>query len=479
MRIAIVGTGIAGHGAALAISQASSRHELVIYERDLRAGGHSATVDIDYEGAPIAVDTGFIVYNEKNYPNLTAMFAYLGVETQASDMSFSVSADRGRFEWCGRDGAGVVRGLFAQKRNLLSPGFLAMLLEIRRFQNKALSDSRAGAVGEGSLGDYLDRHGFSRRLRDDYLVPMGAAIWSTSPKKMLEFPATSFIDFFDNHCLLQWDRPQWRTVTGGSRSYVRKLAHVLAPSLRLGLGAAAITRDADGVEIVDDAGGRQRFDQVILAAHAPDSLALLSDADADERRILSACSYSANDVWLHRDASLMPKRRAAWASWNFLREGDDGDRRVAVSYWMNKLQSIDESKPLFVTLNPPFEPKPELTFGRFSYDHPQFDGPALSARRRLNDIQGVRRTWFCGAWTRHGFHEDGLASGFDVAAKLGCAAPWSAEIRTAAPHPTPIGDLHPNTDPGQHGDAPGDQADGTGVPPAGYGRKNVEEAMAP
>jgi predicted NAD/FAD-binding protein len=425
MRIAIVGTGIAGNAAALAISQATNLHQVVVYERDTRAGGHSATVDIDYDGTAVSVDTGFIVYNEQNYPNLTAMFDYLGVPTQASNMSFSVSVDSGRFEWCGRDGTGVIGGLFAQRSNLFSPSYLLMLAEIMRFQKRAIADSRGKTVGEGSLADYLARHGYSPRLRDDYLVPMGAAIWSTSPRKMLEFPATSFIDFFDNHCLLQWDRPQWRTVTGGSRRYVEKLTSLFEPSLRLGTAAVSITRDAAGVDIRDDTGRTERFDHVILAAHAPDSLAMLSDASAQERAILSACGYQANDVWLHRDPALMPKRKAAWASWNFLRQGDDGERLCAVSYWMNELQGIDPAKPLFVTLNPPFEPRPELTFGRYSYDHPQFDSAALAARKQLPEIQGTQRTWFCGAWTGHGFHEDGLRSGLEVAAGLGCVAPWS------------------------------------------------------
>ncbi len=425
MKIAIVGTGIAGHAAALALSQASNAHEIVLYERDQRPGGHSATVDIDYDGARIAVDTGFIVYNEKNYPNLTAMFAYLGVQTQLSDMSFSVSADRGRFEWCGQDGKGVLNALFAQRRNIVSPSFLLLLLEIGRFQKQAIGDARRGTIGEGSLAAYLARHGFSDRLRRDYLVPMGAAIWSTSPKKMLEFPASSFIEFFDNHCLLQWDRPRWRTVTGGSRSYVQKLAELFGPSLRIGCGVSAITRDDEGVNVSDTMGNTERYDHVVLAAHAPDSLAVLADASVEEREILSACTYAPNDVWLHRDTALMPKRKAAWAAWNFLREGDADERACAVSYWMNRLQAIDESKPLFVTLNPPFEPRPELTFGRFSYDHPQFDMPALEAKRRLHEIQGVRRTWFAGAWTGHGFHEDGLSSGISVAARLGCPAPWA------------------------------------------------------
>lgn len=434
MKIAIVGTGIAGHGAALALSQSAHGHEVTLYEKEARAGGHTATVDIDYDGTPLAVDTGFIVYNEKNYPNLTAMFDYLHVPTQASDMSFSVSADRGRFEWCGQDGKGVFNGLFAQRRNLLSPSFLALLLEIPRFQKQAIGDARAATILDGTLQDYLDHYGFSHRLRDDYLVPMGAAIWSTSPREMLKFPARSFIEFFDNHCLLQWDRPRWRTVTGGSREYVRKLAEIFGEAVRLNCAAVAITRDSDHVTIRDAKGHVERYDHVVMAAHAPDSLACLVDADEHESAILSACRYAPNDVWLHRDPALMPKRKAAWASWNFLREGGSDDRACAVTYWMNRLQNIDPAKPLFVTLNPPFEPKPELTFARFSYDHPQFDGPALAARQRLHDIQGKRHTWFAGAWTGHGFHEDGLLSGISVAAQLGCPAPW-ANVRDTDPLP--------------------------------------------
>lgn len=425
MKIAVVGSGIAGNAAALALSQAAHGHEVTIYERDGRAGGHAATVDIDYEGARIAVDTGFIVYNELNYPNLTAMFDYLGIATQASDMSFSVSADRGRFEWCGQDGPRVLDGLFAQRRNLVSPGFLRLLLEIRRFQNRALADSRNGTIGAGSLADYLDRNGFSARMRDDYLVPMGAAIWSTSPRKMLEFPASSFIDFFDNHRLLQWDRPRWRTVTGGSRAYVERLVSIFGERLRTACAAESIMRDDCGVTIRDARGEAQRFDHVVIASHAPQALAALSDASDDERAVLSACRTAPNDVWLHRDTRLMPRRKAAWASWNFLREGASDDRACAVSYWMNRLQGIDPSKPLFVTLNPPFEPRADLTFGRYCYHHPQFDAAALDAKTRLASIQGVRRTWYAGAWTGNGFHEDGVASGLAVAARLGAPAPWS------------------------------------------------------
>ncbi len=433
MRIAIIGSGISGMGAALALSEAG--HEIVLFEKDLRPGGHAATVDIEHTGEAITVDTGFIVYNTLNYPNFTPMLDWLGVATQASEMSFSVSADQGRLEWCGRDGDGVLRSLFAQRSNLFSPGFLHMLLEVGRFQTQARGDLQRGTIGEGSLGDYLARHRFSARLRDDYLVPMGAAIWSTSPAKMLEFPATSFISFFDNHCLLQWKRPKWRTVTGGSRSYVLAVMRRLGDCVRLGACVTAVHRDASGVEVVDADGRRERFDHVVIAAHAPDALAMLADADANEMDVLGACGYSANDVILHRDPRLMPKRKDAWAAWNFLREGTDATRKVAVTYWMNALQAIDPARPVFITLNPPFEPDPALVFGRYSYDHPQFDLAALEARDKLGTIQGRRRTWFCGAWTRHGFHEDGLVSGLNVAAALGASAPWALgeeAMRTAA-----------------------------------------------
>ena len=425
MRIAIIGTGISGIGAGLALDSAG--HDIVLFEKDQRPGGHAATVDIDYDGTPLSVDTGFIVYNELNYPNFSAMLAWLDIATQASDMSFSVSADNGRFEWCGRDGAGMFRALFAQRRNLLSPGFLHMLTEIMRFQNQARGDLRRGTIGTGTLGDYLAQHRFTARLRDDYLVPMGAAIWSTSPARMLEFPAESFISFFDNHCLLQMDRPKWRTVTGGSRSYVRAATRHFGSRLRLGCEIVAVTRTHDGVELYDLHGQAHHFDAAVLATHAPDALVMLTDADPIERDLLGACTYSLNEVYLHRDTRLMPRRRDAWASWNFLREGKDSARKVAVSYWMNALQAIDPAKPVFVTLNPHEAPDPDLTFARFAYDHPQFDLAALHARSELDCIQGHSRTWFCGAWTGHGFHEDGLASGLAVAAHLGAAPPWARQ----------------------------------------------------
>lgn len=429
MRIAVIGSGIAGNGAALALSVGG--HEVVVYEAANRPGGHSATVDIDHTGVPMSVDTGFIVYNEVNYPQFTRLLDFLGVATQPSSMSFSVSLDRGRDEWCGRDPGprgwlDVADGLFAQRRNLVSPRHIAMLLEVTAFQKQAIADVRASTVGEGTLADYLARHGFSTTLRDRYLVPMGAAIWSTPPKKMLEFPARSFLEFFDNHFLLQWDRPRWRTVTGGSRSYVRELVARFIEGLRLSTKVTSVRRENGRVTVSDAMGGVETFDHAIIATRGPEALAMLTDADETERALLAASGTSANDVWLHRDESLMPKRKGAWAAWNFLRAGDDGERACAVTYWMNELQGLDPTRPVFVTLNPPHEPAPEKTFGRWRFDHPAFDAAALAARERLDEIQGKHHVWFCGAWTGHGFHEDGLVSGLSVARTLGCEAPWVA-----------------------------------------------------
>lgn len=417
MKIAIIGTGIAGNGAALALKKAG--HDIIVYERDNRPGGHSATVDIQINKKTIAVDTGFIVYNELNYPLLTRLFDYLGVKTQASDMSFSVSADRGAFEWCGRDGVNVVSGLFAQKRNIVSPSYLTMLTQVLLFQTRAKADLKEGLSADLSLGDYLARLPYGRRLRDDYLLPMGAAIWSTSPAKMLEFPAASFLSFFDNHRLLEWQRPRWRTVTGGSRVYVEAITSHYRNVLRLGTPVTCVTRKSDGVHVRDANGHEDCFDHVVMASHAPQSLAMLTEPTEQERSILGACTTADNQVYLHCDTRLMPRRKAAWAAWNFLREGKSTDKKACVTYWMNMLQSLDPQTPILVSLNPPFEPDPALTFGRFVYAHPQYDAGALKAQKEIADIQGKDRIWYCGAWTGHGFHEDGLRSGFSVAESLG------------------------------------------------------------
>ena len=425
MRIAVVGSGIAGNAAAWTLSQ---RYPVTVYERELRPGGHSHTVTVDYDGEAIAVDTGFIVYNELNYPHFTKMLAHLGVETVTSNMSFALSADHGRFEWKGGGTGlgGMLAGLFAQPSNLLSPSYLLMLRDILRFNELSVADLRAGRLSGFSLGEYFAHTGCSARLLTDYLAPMGGAIWSTSADDMLNFPAENFVAFFDNHRLLHYGRPIWRTVKGGSQRYVDKLTRSFRQRLRLGCAVTAIRRNPLGVTIEDSHGHSENYDHVVIAAHSDEALAMLKDPTPQERAILGAIHYAPNVAYLHRDPQLMPRRKRAWASWNFLRWPRRGSpvNDVAVTYWMNKLQNIDHTRPLFVSLNPPFAPDPKLTFGRYAYDHPQYGAAAFAAQKRLDDIQGRRHTWFCGAWHGYGFHEDGLRSALAVAEALGAPAPW-------------------------------------------------------
>ena len=425
MRVAVIGTGIAGNAAAWSLSK---RYAVTVYDRDIRVGGHSNTVSIDYDGVPLAVDIGFIVYNELNYPDLTALFAHLGVETVESCMSFAVTADTGRFEWKGggSNWFETAMGLFAQPRNLLSPSYLWMLRDILTFNQKSNEDYAAGKLAGLTLGEYFRTHHFAPRLLTDYLAPMGAAIWSAPASEMLDFPAENFIAFFSNHRLLQYNRPVWRTVKGGSQRYVEKLTADFRDEIKLGCGVTAIERTSHGVVVHDSHGHANTYDHVVVASHSDQALAMLSDADDRERSILGAIGYSPNTVYLHRDPRLMPKRKRAWASWNFLRWPRQGsvDNDVSVTYWMNPLQNIDQDKPLFVSLNPPVEPDPTLTFGKYMFEHPQYNAAAFAAQKRLPEIQGRRHTWFCGAWTGYGFHEDGLRSGLAVAEALGAVAPW-------------------------------------------------------
>ncbi|MDB5655832.1 MAG: amine oxidase [Tardiphaga sp.] len=425
MRVAIIGTGIAGNAAAWALSK---RYPVTVYDRELRPGGHSHTVTIDYDGTALAVDIGFIVYNELNYPDLTELFAELGVETVASCMSFAVTTDGGKFEWKGGGNTWreTARGLFAQKKNLFSLSYLKMLRDILIFNEQSVKDRDAGLLAGKSLGEYFAWRKFAPRLLTDYLAPMGAAIWSAPADQMLNFPAENFIAFFNNHRLLQYDRPVWRTVQGGSKRYVEKLMAAFGDHLRLGCAVTSIERHAHGVVVHDSHGRHETYDHVVVAAHSDQALAMLSDPSADETAILGDIGYSPNVVYLHRDPRLMPKRRNAWASWNFLswkREGVTVND-VAVTYWMNRLQGIPDDKPLFVSLNPPFAPDPALTFGRYMCEHPQYNARAFAAQKRLGEIQGQRRTWFAGAWTGYGFHEDGLRSGLAVAEALGATVPW-------------------------------------------------------
>lgn len=428
MRTAVIGTGIAGMASALALDGAG---DLVVYEAAERIGGHSATVDAVVAGRTIPVDTGFIVYNELNYPHLKALFRHLGVGTETSDMSFSVSLDRGRTEWAGSD---QIWKIFAQPSNLLDFGFLRMIRDILRFNRAAVEDMRAGRLVGLSLGQYLDRGGWSDRFLSDYLIPMGAAIWSTPVDAMLDFPAESFVAFFDNHRLLAFDRPVWRTVSGGSRAYVGLITAPYRSRVRLSTAVVSVAKTARGLEVRDATGGVELFERVVFATHGPQVHAILDGASLPDQKNWSRPFRTLpNDVWLHSDPSLMPVRRNAWASWNYLAErGETGGRAVAVTYWMNLLQNIDRDAPLFVSLNPPRPPRPETVHGRFSYDHPQFDRAALEGQTALPALQGRDGVYFAGAWTRHGFHEDGLLSAVRVIEAMGLDLPWRAHLDRAA-----------------------------------------------
>lgn len=416
LRIAVVGAGIAGLGAAWLLSR---RHSVTLFEREDRFGGHSHTVDLDGPAGPIAVDTGFIVYNTATYPNLTALFAQLGVETRASDMSFGVSLDGGRLEYAG-DSLG---SLFAQPSNLVSPRFWRMLRDLLRFYRTAPALLRDASAGGLSLGAYLDRCGYSRAFVEDHLLPMAAAIWSSTPAEMRDYPAVNFVRFFDSHGLLRLrDRPVWRTVVGGSRSYVRRLLDDAPLTAHRSAGIVRVARTASGVRLTDTRGAVHDFDHVVLATHADQALAMLADPTDEERRLLGLFRYRANLAVLHSDASLMPRRRATWSSWNYIE--DRIGAPTYVTYWMNRLQGLAADPPLLVTLN---ADRPIAAIHRvIDYEHPVFNTDTAAAQPRIGRIQGVRNTWFCGAWCGAGFHEDGLSSGLAVAEALGgVARPWA------------------------------------------------------
>jgi len=429
--IAVIGTGISGLSAAWLLSKT---HDVTVYEADDRIGGHSNTVEVEIEGRRVAVDTGFIVYNEPCYPNLTALFAHLGVETAATDMSFAVSIDRGRLEYAGSD----LAGLFAQPTNLAKPRFWSMIRDLLRFYREAPRD--LATMGDVSLANYLDAHGYGPAFREDHLYPMAAAIWSTPSAEVGDYPAAAFVRFCENHGLLRLTgRPIWRTVRGGSRAYVARLTASFHDRILTATPVVSIRRDADGVDVLDALGVRRRFDEVVVATHADRALALLAGPSEDERRLLGAFRYSRNEAVLHSDARLMPRRRAAWASWNYLSDVREGDRALSVTYWMNRLQPLGDAPELFVTLNPLREPDPARVHTRIAYDHPLFDAATGRAQTELWSLQGVNRTWFCGAHFGAGFHEDGLQAGLAVAEDLGgLRRPWSVENDGARIHRTPI-----------------------------------------
>ncbi|MDB5552319.1 MAG: NAD/FAD-binding protein [Rhizobium sp.] len=424
LNIAVIGTGISGLSAAWLLSQ---KHDVTVFEAADRVGGHSHTVDYKSAKGPVSVDTGFIVYNEVTYPNLTALFRQLDVPTAPSNMSFSVSLNQGAYEYSG--GTGL--GLLAQKSNLINPRFWSMISDIVRFYRNAARD--LPAMGDMSLDEYLARNAYGRAFREDHLYPMAAAIWSTPAMEVGDYPAANFVKFCRNHGLLEmWSRPVWRTVKGGAREYVNRMTERFSDRIRVSTPIGAIRRHAGRVEIADAKGNVQIFDDVVIATHADQALRMLSDASTEERRVLGAFRYSRNEAILHNDASLMPVRRAAWSSWNYLSDDRQGFSHPSITYWMNKLQPLGAAPPTFVTLNSCRMPREETIISREVYEHPVFDLATDRAQQEIWSLQGLRNTWFCGAHFGSGFHEDGLQAGLAVAEDLGgVRRPWQVATESA------------------------------------------------
>lgn len=422
-RIAIIGSGISGLASAYFLNR---HHDVVLFEANSYLGGHTNTVEIQLEGKTEAVDTGFLVFNERTYPNLIALLKELDVASYATDMSFGVSLDNGKLEWAGTN----LDSVFAQRGNLFSLSFLRMLRDILKFNAAAGQNLERCLASKITLGQLLEQDQYSDAFRNSYLLPMAAAIWSSKPEDILGFPASSFLQFCMNHALLQVnDRPKWRTVQGGGRAYVRKIAASL-PDIRLDTPVIAVRRTETGVQI-KTSHTEETFDAVVFATHAPDTIRLLSDASAEETAILSTVRYQANTAVLHTDVTQLPRRKKVWSAWNYIggasQNGAINDMRpVCVSYLLNQLQDLSIQQPVIVTLNPFAPPAPETVLAQFDYQHPVFDSDAIRAQQQLPGIQGKNKAWFAGAWTGYGFHEDGLKSALRVVADFNAMPSWAS-----------------------------------------------------
>jgi len=422
MRIAIVGTGVSG---LVAAHKLHPEHEIVVYEAANRLGGHSHTVEVEGEDGALAIDTGFIVFNDRNYPNFEALLRELEVPSQPSHMSFSVS-DGERFEY-----AGTPWGLFARPAHLVSPSFLGMLRDWRRFNREARE--LIGINGTApSLGHWLEQKGFSQHFVDRLIVPQAAAVWSADPEQMWSFPASFMAEFFDNHGMYSLrDRPRWRTVSGGSRSYVEAISAPWRDRVRLGAAVRRIERLPDGVRIEAEGCESEEFDEVVVATHSDQALTLLADPSEPERELLGAIPYQRNEAVLHTDTTLLPRRRTAWSSWNFhLSEEPPG--RSTVTYWMNHLQRLRARRQYLLTLNRGEAIDPEKVLRRFQYEHPVYTTAGVAAQARHGEISGVRHTHYCGAYWGWGFHEDGVVSALRACEAIATGSPSAERAEIAA-----------------------------------------------
>ena len=429
-RVAVIGSGISGLAVAHALQ---GEAQVTLFEAGAYFGGHANTVDMTLDGVTHGVDTGFLVLNERTYPQLLQLFKSLGVEIAKSEMSFSVqvpgSVNTGSLEWSGCS----LDTVFAQRANLWRPGFWRMLADLSRFNRLAtrLASSGQGDELDEPIGDFLTRHRFSEEFRDWYFLPMIGCIWSCPVDQMLRFPVATMLRFCHNHGLLQiTNRPQWYTVRGGAREYVRKMLRAI-PDARSNTPVRLVRR-ADGAVRVTTDDGTERFDEVVLACHSDQSLRLLADASPAEAEVLGAIRYQNNRAVLHTDTALLPRRRKAWAAWNYERaaEGARDEAAVCLHYLLNRLQPLPFKRPVIVSLNPVADPHADSIHAQFDYAHPVFDMAAIAAQRRVPELQGERHTWFAGAWTRYGFHEDGLMSGLAVVE--GLRAAWAAPPQEAA-----------------------------------------------
>ncbi len=424
MKIAIIGSGISGLTSAYLLQDL---HDIQVFEQNDAIGGHTATINVDWKGKSYAVDTGFIVFNDRTYPNFIKLMDRLGVASQNTEMSFSVSCDQSGLEYSGSD----LNGFFAQRRNIVSRQHWKMLTDILRFNREAQAELDAGTLPEAmTLGEYLHKKGYGAEFIEKFLVPMGSAIWSASIADMMEFPLLFFVRFFSHHGLLTIkDRPQWKVIQGGSKAYLQPLTAGFKDRIRCGVKLKTVRRfqtsadenSTSAVELVFENGDTETFDQVIFACHSDQALALLEVPTEQEQQILGAIPYAMNEVVLHTDKDILPTRERAWASWNY-RLGRASDESASLSYNMNILQGIDANDTFVVTLNATERLNPDKILGTFHYAHPQFTVAGIAAQQRWAEISGVNNTWFCGAYWRNGFHEDGCWSGVRTAQALG--AKW-------------------------------------------------------